>query len=337
MLNATRAEFEKYTAQVASLNGVPSATSTFAVAPSIEQKLEERIQQSSAFLKEVNVIGVDQIKGEVLGLLAASPVAGRTDTATKDREPRSVDDLKSRGYECEDTNFDTYIEYKKLDAWAKFPNFQPLVRNKMVEQCGRDRLMTGWNGTFAASNTDPVAYPLLQDVNIGWLQHLRTDAPQRVMTGVKMGDSGDYRNIDALALDATNSLLDEWYRDANDVVAILGRELLVDKYMAMINSPDSDAPVHKQAMDTIMMNRTVGNRRAILVPFFPPRAVLFTKSKNLSIYYQNGSRRRRIEDQPRRNRIVDYNSVNEAYVIEDLGCCALIENIKLPDGQGGWA
>lgn len=337
MLTTTRTAFDKYTAQVATLNGVPSATSTFAVTPTVEQKLEERIQQSSAFLQEVNVVGVDQLKGEVLGLLAAAPVAGRTDTTTKDREPRSIDDLGTRGYECAKTDFDSFISYDKLDVWAKFPDFQTRVRNKVIEQIGRDRLMIGWNGTSVAVNTDPVAHPLLQDVNIGWLAHLRTDAPQRVMTGVKMGNGGDYRNIDALALDTTNSLLDEWYRDDRGVVAIIGRELLVDKYMAMLNSPDADAPMQKQAMDMILMNRTIGSHQAVLVPFFPPRAILFTKLKNLSIYYQNGSRRRRIEDQPRRNRIVDYQSINESYVIEDPGACALVENIQLPDGAGGWA
>ena len=40
---------------------------------------------------------------------------------------------------------------------------------------------------------------------------------------------------------------------------------------------------------------------------------------------------------PKRDRIEDYQSVNEAYVIEDYGKCALIDGITVPDGAGGWA
>ena len=42
--------------------------------------------------------------------------------------------------------------------------------------------MIGWHGTSTAPDTDRTANPLLQDVNIGWLQHIRTDAPAQVMS-----------------------------------------------------------------------------------------------------------------------------------------------------------
>ena len=66
----------------------------------------------------------------------------------------------------------------------------------------------------------------------------------------------------------------------------------------------------------------------MLVPFFPPNAILVTKLENLSIYVQNGSRRRTIREEPDFNQVADYQSVNESYVVEDYGCAAFVENIQ---------
>ena len=65
------------------------------------------------------------------------------------------------------------------------------------------------------------------------------------------------------------------------------------------------------------------------VPFFPENAVLVTRLDNLSIYYQEGARRRRLEDAAKRDRIENYESSNDAYVIEDNGLAAMVENIQL--------
>ncbi len=53
-----------------------------------------------------------------------------------------------------------------------------------------------------------------------------------------------------------------------------------------------------------------------------------TTLSNLSIYFQNDRRRRHIKDEPERDRIADYQSSNEAYVIEDMGLVAMVENIE---------
>ncbi|MBP9527835.1 MAG: P2 family phage major capsid protein, partial [Laribacter sp.] len=50
---------------------------------------------------------------------------------------------------------------------------------------------------------------------------------------------------------------------------------------------------------------------------------------NLSIYWQEGTQRRSVIDNPTRDRIETYQSSNDAFVLEDYGCAALIENIEL--------
>lgn len=338
MRTATRAALAAYTSQIAVLNKVGSATEKFAVDPTIAQKLEERIQENADFLKQINVMQVDELSGQVIGLGANKPAAGRTNTKLNPRKPRSIANLDDRLYECKKTDFDTYMTYEQLDIWAKFPDFQARLRNQVTAQIARDRLTIGWNGTSAAADTDPDENPLLQDVNIGWLQHLRTEAPQRRLNSIKVGTQAgaDYRNYDATVADAVAELIEPWHRGDTGIVAIVGDGLLNDKYLALLNSAVSDAPTEKAALSTLLANKTLGEKRVIRVPFFPARAILLTAPSNLSIYAQSGSYRRMIQEQPDYDRIVDWLSINEGYVIQDTGACALIENILLPDGDGGW-
>ena len=56
---------------------------------------------------------------------------------------------------------------------------------------------------------------------------------------------------------------------------------------------------------------------------------------NLSIYWQEDTRRRSVIDNPKRDRIENFESVNEAYVVEDYRCVALVENITIGDFSAG--
>jgi hypothetical protein len=47
------------------------------------------------------------------------------------------------------------------------------------------------------------------------------------------------------------------------------------------------------------------------------------------VYFQDGARRRRMVDEAKRDRIENYESSNDAYVVEDFGLGALLENIEL--------
>ncbi|MHB0564152.1 P2 family phage major capsid protein, partial [Escherichia coli] len=40
---------------------------------------------------------------------------------------------------------------------------------------------------------------------------------------------------------------------------------------------------------------------------------------------------RSVIDNPKRDRIENFESVNEAYVVEDYRCAALVENIQISD------
>lgn len=333
MRNESRVLFNKFRQQIATLNGAENPAEQFNVTPSVQQTLEQRIQESSALLQAINVIGVDEIKGEKIGLGVGS-IAGRTNVSNKDRNPRDVSDLGANGYECVLTEFDTALPYAKIDAWAKFPNFQALVRDAILRQQALDRIMIGFNGTEAATETNRSTYPLLQDVNIGWLQHYRTSAAERVMAEVvdssgkvNVGESGDYKNLDALVYDALHSLIDSWHQDSPDLVVLVGRGLLQDKYFPLINN--NQTPTEKSATDLIVSQKRMGGLPAVAAPYMPEGALMIATMENLSIYYQSGARRRHVMDNPKRNRIENYESSNEAYVVEDFGAGCLVENITI--------
>lgn len=332
MRNDTRLVYNAYLQRQGQLNGIADASKKFAVEPSVQQTLETKIQESSQFLKQINVIGVKELKGEKLGLGVTGPIASRTNTDLAPRVPRQVDAIDDQSYECKKTDFDTYIKYSTLDAWAKFPDFQTRIRDVVVNQQALDRMMIGFNGVTAAATTDRVANPLLQDVNIGWLQHIRTQAPTRVMDDgatvghVKVGATGDYKNLDALVYDLYQTFLDPWYREDPGLVAIVGRNLMHDKLFPLVS--ENTAPTEVLAADIVRSQRRLGGLPGVALPFFPPNKVLVTRLNNLSLYWQESARRRTIVDNAARDRIENFESSNDAYVLEDFGLCALAENIE---------
>lgn len=335
MRNPTRLAFAAYLEQIAKLNGVPSAAQTFTVDPSVQQVLESKIQESSDFLGRINMIGVSEQMGAKIGLGVGGPIASTTNTATTDRATSDITTLDEHGYVATQTNFDTHLTYQKLDAWAKFPDFQTRVRDAIVKRQGLDRIMIGWNGTSRAATSDNVANPLLQDVNIGWLQKYRTYAAARVMDEggtvasgeVRVGAAAgrDYYNLDALVMDLVNELIEPWYQEDTELVVICGRAMLADKYFPLVNQ--SQANTEALAADVIVSQKRIGNLPAVRVPYFPADAVMVTRLDNLSIYWQEGARRRTVVDNAKRDRIENYESSNEAYVVEDYGCGAIAENI----------
>lgn len=342
MKNETRAKFNAMVSQIALLNGIDPAVVTsakFTATPSVQQTLQQRVQESSDFLSRINIAPVDEISGELIGLGIGNPIASRTNTAGgARRQGRDQSAMDNRTYTCVQTNFDVALRYAKLDMWAKFPNFETMWRDNNVKRIALDRILIGFNGTSAAASTDPATTPTLSNVNIGWLQKMRTENAARVMSDGADTETGftakvtygtaataDYKTLDALVWDAKESLLAEWAKNDTELVAIVGGDLLHDKYFPLINS--DDAPTEQLARDVIMSTKRLGGLPALRVPGFPNGAVFITRLDNLSIYYQDGKQRRLLKDEPEYDQVTDYQSSNEAYVIEDLEIACLIENI----------
>jgi hypothetical protein len=362
MRNETRLLFAAYVSQIALINGVADATTTFAVAPVVEQKLEQRLKESSEFLSAINIVPVTQQTGQTLGLETTRTIAGRVDTSggTKRNPTDPSGNSEINTYFCRQTNFDWSRRYAAMDAWRHRPEFETLLRDAILKQQARDRIMIGFNGTSAAATTDRTANPMLQDVNIGWLQNIRLRAPAQVFNdgnltvltnGANNGAlkaiyvkpdatlfdqslnnkttaGADYSSLDALVLDAKR-MLPEWHRGNTDLVVIVGHDLVDDKYFTIAQETGATATEVESTDRIIRSSKQLGGLPAVRVPFFPATGLLITTLSNLSIYWQEETRRRFLKDEPELDRIANYESVNEDYVVEDYELAVLVENIVI--------
>ncbi|MBA0216764.1 phage major capsid protein, P2 family [Pectobacterium brasiliense] len=342
MRKETRFKFNAYLTQLAAINGVEVETLSkkFSVEPSVTQSLMEVVQESSDFLTRINIVPVAELTGEKIGLGVSGSVASTTDTSNGDeRETADLLSLAARQYKCEQMNFDFHIRYNTLDLWARFQDFQLRLRNAIAKRQSLDYIMAGFNGVKRSATSDRAKYPLLQDVAVGWLQKYRNESPARVMdkvTGedgtvisdvIRVGENGDYETLDALVMNNTETLLDPWHVEDPDLVVICGRQLLSDKYFPLVNKQQENSEM--LAADVIVSQKRIGNLPAVRVPYFPANALMITRLDNLSIYYMDDSHRRHIEEVAKRDRIENYESIKQDYVVEDYGCGCLIENIQL--------
>src|SRR5471032_2236787 len=185
---------------IAEAYGVERSSRMFSVDPTIAQELNDAITAKADFLERINVTPVSEIKGEKVFIGVNGPVTGRTNTKTTDREAKDASALDNTQYELASTESDVGLPYAKVDAWAKFPDFQDRYSGAVQKRIAQDRIVIGFHGLNAAPQTDLAANPKLQDVNKGWLQQLREQAPQQVLKEGKnagkvlLGDGGDYAN-----------------------------------------------------------------------------------------------------------------------------------------------
>ena len=177
-----------------------------------------------------------------------------------------------------------------MDLWAALLRISRLrIRNAIIKRQSLDFIMAGFNGVKRAETSDRSSNPMLQDVAVGWLQKYRNEAPARVMSKVtdeeghttseviRVGKGGDYASLDALVMDATNNLIEPWYQEDPDLVVIVGRQLLADKYFPIVDERAGENS-EMLAADVIISQKRIGNLPAVRVPYFPADAMLITRA-----------------------------------------------------------
>jgi P2 family phage major capsid protein len=347
MQTITRGAFNGFTTALSQQLGGNIRNELVTYPPEAQQTAFIRASEKADFLKKTNTVPVDAQIGQRVGIGISRPIASRTDTALEDRATKDVLELAGDTYHATQTNFDSHASYKTLDAWAHIGDFGKMYSESLSLQQARDRLMIGFNGTSVEAKSDLQANPLLQDVNVGWLEKVRLNEPHRIMgydsDGVanddsfSVGQGGEYGSLDALAFDLISNLLDNWHQGADDLVLLVGREVWTHHGLSLL--ANSTMPTERAALQSWFAAQTVAGLPCVMPPFFPARAVVVTSYSNLSIYYQLGTLRRAIIDNPKRDRVEEYRSQNEAYVVEDYGKFAGVRNgaILLPKAGGGWA
>src|SRR5690606_41672040 len=114
--------------------------------------------------------------------------------------------------------------------------------------------------------------------------------------------------IAALVFDPVNERIHAWYQEGRELVVVCGRQLLADKYFPLVNQ--NPAPTEQLAADIVISQKRLGNLPAVRVPYFPANALLVTRLDNLSIYFMDDAHRRAIIEEPKKDRVENYESMN---------------------------
>lgn len=333
-----RQVFNQYKSDIARLNGVESTSENFAVVPAIEQKIITAYQESDEFLKKINIFSVDAQSGEKIALSVGTTIASTTDTRLQKRRPTAVGALEALDqYFCSQTNYDVAYRWILLNAWRHHPNFKTKLAAMVTKAIALDKITIGFNGVFRSPTSDRQAYPLLQDVKRGWLQRIREVAPEQVYSGttpdgnggfkIVVGAAGEFKTLDGLVENAIETFIADQYKGGKDLVALVGRGVIADKYLPLLDNVQD--PTEQIAARTIYANKVLGTLPTVTPPNFPANTILITSLDNLSIYIQSGTLVRHIAVEPQWDRDVDFQSVNEDFVVEDFDKCVLLENIEV--------
>ena len=318
----------EYKKQVARVNGCEDYSAAFEVQPAIEQELVLAYKQQTDFLERINVQLVKNGHGQKLMLGSGRTAASTTDTRVQPRRPASLGEIEGvDDYLCTQTDFDIAYDYNVIDNWGYLPDFQLRLSALAVKTVAQDRQRIGFNGTHRAKTSNSALFPMLQDVNTGWLEKIRTYNQERHLDGLSIGPSHPTKNLDAAVQMALDGMIGEQFRDSDDLVVITSRGMVSDKYTGLINQNHS--PTEQQAANILFQKKELGTLPVDTPAYFPANAILITSYDNLSIYQQRGTLRRHLRDEPEWNRTTDYQSVNECYVVEDYEKVVFIENITL--------
>ena len=270
------------------------------------------------FSKLINIVFVGDRDGDAFLGTLGNPVTGRTDIESTDRETSNLL-AKPLTYRTVKTNTDIDIRYPVLNQWAqmgKYQDFGVKYTDFVKRRMGLDRLIIGWHGV---SNTDKDTStstdPYMKKVNKGWLQVMRDQYPLNVIGDadtlpVTIGQGGDYENLDQAVLDLVTRI-PEIFRDG--LVCIVGEALLAAEQQRIYTSANFQTEKQKTA-DTFNM---FGNLPRMTCPGFPSTGLVVTSPDNLSIYMKSETCLRQIVHNPKRERVEDYNTREESYVIEN--------------------
>lgn len=329
MQNATRQALEHFIGRYFSHMDAHQTSNSCHAAPE-PQAAQARInalKAKSRLLSAINVLGVAEITGRSQNFDIAGTLAATVDTNHHARQP-AQQTWQPAQYLCQQTNFDAAFDFATLDAWMGETQDQTLFEARARQTLERrmllDRVMIGFRGLERARDSDRVKHPQLQDVNIGWLQQIREQAPKACQERVRVGEGERFRNLHRLVRHAVNNLLAPAWRDDPQLVALVGADLLPDAVCEPSGQaePWDDLVFHKQR---------VGGLQAATAAFFPDDAILITRLDNLSLYFNHHAMRYRYQEDPAINSVLFYHSSAEAYVIENLAACALIEDVEIVD------
>ena len=287
--------FSKAFSQAYSLQHVEgSPTVSLNVNPAQETKLIQAVIEGQGFLKLINLIDVDQVSGQVVTVGTDTLATGRSDSG---RFGGVSTTLSASKYELQETDTRISIPWTMMSSWLNqgAGNFNRLLVNYCNAQVAADMLKVGWRGASVARPTNPATNKMGEDVNIGWHARVKRDASNQIVTDAVYFDpdgAGDYKTLDALANSLKLDVIKPEFQHASDLVVLVGQDLISAAQYKLYD----DALTPTEHNEAQILSRSIAGMKAYTPPYFPGGMMAVTSLNNLSIYWQRGTKRRKVHD-----------------------------------------
>lgn len=342
---------QSYCASLAKGYKTESTEQFFSVTPPKETKLRQSIVMGSEFLQKINVFDVDQTEGEAVTVGTDKMSTGRA-AANDGRFKGSTPGLSGNQYKLQETDTVIHMTWAMQAAWINAGSqgqFNKMVNTYTNQQIAADIVKVGWNGLGAARPTDPETYPLGQDVNEGWQAHVARLAPDQIVTEDADGNEiyfdpdgttdtdgkalYTYKTLDSMANDLINNVLAENFINAPDLVVLVGRELVSAAQYKLYNEADKPS----EHNDAQQLAKSIAGRPAYVPAYFPGKRMVVTSYKNLSVYNQNGTKRRKAKDNDDKARFESTYWRMEDFMVEQLEKYAAFDEHSIVIGPSSTA
>lgn len=320
----------QYAAGLAKANGQTDTSRFFALTNPKETQLRNALLQQSEFLRLLpNVLDVEQITGQVVSTGKPGIYTGRK----KDGRFTRAMGVDGNEYKLVETDSGSYLSYSLLTVWANSGSEEEFFQRIQAfsnESFALDMLRVAFNGTSTADDTDPVAHPNGEDVNIGWHQIVKTRSSEQIITDAVTigGASADFVGLDAAVTDLVHTSIYEPYRNDPRLVVLVSADLIGADATTMMNMVDR--PTEKVAAQ--LLNRQIAGRTVYTPPFMPEGRLIVTTLDNLHIYTQAGTRKRKAEWNDDRKRFENSYLRMEGYAVEHDELYAAFDKITLSTG-----
>ncbi|HHE0568848.1 TPA: phage major capsid protein, P2 family [Vibrio parahaemolyticus] len=329
MLNAISTQYlQEFSATMLTSAGASAGQNMFSLTPPMETKLRQAIMQSDSFLGMIALLPVQQIKGQVVDVGNDGLSTGRGNN-----ERFSVEVGQSGNtYELVKTDSGAHILWETMTQWANSGSkneWLKMMQNAISRRFALDILRVGFNGTSAAAVTDPVANPLGQDVNKGWLTIAKEKKASQVLASAQLDPTGatpdSYKNLDSLVQDLINTTIAPEHRQDPDLVVMVGSNLVAAEQHRLLEAANTPTE-HKAAQQ---LAKTIAGKQAYTPPFFPADMVWVTNTKNLQVLTQEGTQWRKQKNDEDNLRFKQNHIRMEGYAIGNLNKFAAIEAVTV--------
>ncbi|TOP06148.1 phage major capsid protein, P2 family [Vibrio parahaemolyticus] len=336
MLNTISTKFlQEFCSAVTKQAEVNEGSKMFSITPPMETKLRQAIMQSDVFLSMISLLPVQQVKGQVIDVGNDGLSTGRGESGKRFNVDVGQD---GNTYELVKTDSGARILWETMTQWANSGSkdeWLKLMKSAISKRFARDILRIGFNGTSIAAKTDPVANPLGQDVNKGWLAIVKEKKSEQVLATANLDSTGvtadSYKNLDSLVQDLINTTIAPEHREDPDLIVLVGHNVVAAEQHRLLEAANTPTE-HKAAQQ---LAKTIAGRKAYTPSFFRPDAIWVTTAKNLQVLTQEGTQwRRQVNDED--ELCFKQNHIRmEGYAVGDMSKFAAIENVTVVEPAAG--